>query len=308
MSEPSTRARCCPSCGALNGSDFDRCIRCGAALSGLTTAAAGLGRYLDGSSLIVTKAIAALTTIVFAAQVMATLKRGLPFPFTDPGAGADLVHFGVVAPALAMLEPYRLLAAVFVHLGLIHFGMNMFALSNLSRTVEPMVGSARYAIAYVTAGIASFATSVAVTILSGSRGGVTAGASGAIFGLMGLILGILWRRKDPRWKGFAVQAVLFSVMFGFAVNASNAGILVNNSAHLGGLGCGILFGLVYAHNRPPKRDLPANVGAAIALVLCVLSLYLAHASPLWRQFDSEASRSIAPEAPLTALTPARPVG
>jgi membrane associated rhomboid family serine protease len=267
-------------------------MRCGAsfgALSMRSLRASALGREIAGDTLLATKLLAGLTLLVFAAQVRADMARGLGFPFLNSNT-IEAIHFGALLTIgeVVRAEPYRLLSAVFVHAGALHLGMNMLALANLSRVVEPAVGSARYAIAFVASGIVGFATTAAYTAINGEVI-PTLGASGAIFGLMGLILGVLWRRRDPRWKSFAIQAVLFSVLLGFGINASKMGILVNNSAHLGGLGCGVAIGWVHASQRPRVSEAVVNVVALFAMAACVASLLLAHASPLWREVEQALS-------------------
>lgn len=286
------RARTCPTCGALNGVDFSRCIRCSSALSPIAASADGLRRRIDGASLRGTKAIVALTLLVFAGQLAATLSRGLGLPLLSGGNPADALRFGALLIAPGALEPFRVLSAVFVHYGLVHIGLNLLALVQLSRVVEPAVGTSRYLIAYVTSGLVGFVTTTAYVLLTGSPSTMfTAGASGAVFGIMGLILGWMIRRRDPRWRTFAVEAVFFSVLLGFGLNATGSGVVVNNSAHLGGLVCGVLFGVAYARPRPRSSDLVVNLGAAIALVACVVSLVLAQRSPITQQALQESAAS-----------------
>ncbi|MCC6557638.1 MAG: rhomboid family intramembrane serine protease [Polyangiaceae bacterium] len=276
-----SRARPCGRCGALNGADFDRCIRCGAPLSALATHASLLGGRLDGQSLLATKVLIVLTCLVFAGQLRAALAHGA-FPIL-PGADrlADTLRSGslLIHPALP-LEPFRLLSAVFVHFGALHFGMNMLALTNLARVAEPAAGSARFAIAYVATGIFGFAASAVWSALVDHGPIHTAGASGAIFGIMGLILGWLVRRRDPRWKQFALQAVVYSLLFGVMVRA-------NNAAHVGGLLAGVVFGIAFAGARRPRAEPLVNLLAALSLAACVAALVLAHLSPLWRSIDAD---------------------
>jgi hypothetical protein len=122
----------------------------------------------------------------------------------------------------------------------------------------------------------------------------TAGASGAVFGIMGLILGWLIRSRDPRWKQFARQAVFYSLLFGVLVRA-------NNAAHIGGLVAGIAFGLVYAGagGRRTRAEPLVNVAGAVSLLACVAALVLAQRSPLWREVErkSEARGAAAPATP-----------
>jgi membrane associated rhomboid family serine protease len=261
----------------------------------MAASADGLRRVIDGTSLRGTKIIIGLTLLVFAGQLAATLSRGLGLPLLSGGNPADSLRFGalLIAPGAQAFEPSRLLSAVFVHYGLVHIGLNLLALVQLSRAVEPAIGTSRYLIAYVTTGIVGFATTTAYVLITGSPPMMfTAGASGAIFGVMGLILGWMIRRRDPRWRTFAVEAVFFSVLLGFGLNATGSGVVVNNSAHLGGLVCGVLFGVFYASPRARRSDLWVNVGAAVALAACVASLVLAQRSPVTRRALEESASTM----------------
>lgn len=284
-----SRVRPCARCGALNGADFDRCIRCGAALSALAVGAervsGGLGRFIDGQRLLATKVLLGLTTLVFAGQLADWSARGvMPVVFASAGesraVGLGAIRFGALPQIeeIFAAEPWRVLSAVFVHLSLLHFGLNMLALMSLARIAEPATGAARFVIAYVATGIIGFAASAGWSIVVSGQGASTAGASGAIFGVMGLILGWLIRRRDPRWKSFAVQAVVYSLMFGVMIRA-------NNAAHLGGLIAGVGFGLVYAGGRRRWAEPLVNLGAALGLLLSVAALALALRSPLWRAIE-----------------------
>lgn len=300
------RTQSCPSCGALNGADFARCIRCNAPLSTMAQSAEGLRRVIDGTSMRGTKLIVGLTLLIFAGQLSSTLARGEGLPIISGGNHVDAIRFGalLVSPDGSVpFEAFRLLSAVFVHFGLLHVGMNLFALVSLSRTVEPAVGTARYLIAYVVSGVFGFAVTAAYVMLTGAPPLMfTAGASGAVFGIMGVILGFLVRRRNPQWKHFALEAVLFSALFGFGMNAMNSGVVVNNSAHLGGLVCGFGLGFLYAGRRRSRSDLLVNVGAAIAVIACIASLVLTQVSPVTREAQRLSARE--PSAQIQGDAPA----
>jgi len=280
------RIRPCPRCGALNGADFSRCVRCNAPLSSVAVGAERLASRLDGQRLLATKLMMGLTTLVFAGQLGLTLQR---MAAGEPGAigallfgghKADMYRVGALTlDAGDPVDGWRLLSAVFVHFGLLHYGLNMLGLMNLSRVAEPAIGSARYLITYVLTGLAGFVASALWTtqiiprlmpdpaLVSSLRGPIyTAGASGAVFGVMGLILGMLVRRRNPLWKKFAVEGVLYSLMFGLVFP-------VNNAAHIGGLLAGILFGVIYAGERRRRWLEPLiNATAVLCLVACLASL------------------------------------
>lgn len=304
-----SRVRPCARCGALNGADFDRCIRCGGPLSALAVGAervsGGLGRFFDGQRLLATKVLLGLTTLVFAGQMADWLARGVMPVFMEGGVGVVIGAIRSGALPLSqesfVLEPWRALSAVFVHFSLLHFGLNMLALTNLARVAEPATGSARFVIAYVATGIIGFAASLGwSTWVSPLPFPIpTAGASGAIFGVMGLILGWLIRRRDPRWKQFAVQAVFYSLVFGLMIRA-------NNAAHIGGLIAGVGFGLVYAGGRRRWAEPLVNVGAVLGLLISAAALALALRSPLWRGLDERVEGSRSSAAPQAVIDTGRP--
>ncbi|WP_438028735.1 rhomboid family intramembrane serine protease [Sorangium sp. So ce233] len=275
----------CARCGALNGRDFDRCIRCGAPLLAPAVHAAPARGRLDGRSLLATKILAGLTAFVFVGQMVAAHGRGLGL--LSAWDASNYLRFGalLILPG-ASFEPFRLLSAVFVHMGVLHFAMNMMTLGMLARAAEPAVGSARFAITYVITGLFGFAASAAWNILVQPEVVCTAGASGAVFGVMGLLLGWLVRRRDPRWKDLALQAVFYIVLFGFVVNASNTGIRINNAAHIGGLISGALLGAIYAVPGRRRYEGVVNAGALAGVLACVAALALAQRSPVWRAAES----------------------
>lgn len=308
--ERASRASFCPRCGALNGVDFDRCIRCGSAISARAASVDVARGHIDGRSLLGTKLIVGATAVIFALQLAAAIAQKQPiFDVLTFTPMRDTLRFGAMPMSLKVIavEPWRLLSAIFVHYSGLHFAMNMLSLSNLGRIAEPAVGTARLVIAYMITGVFGFALTMLYAALYGGSYGSTAGASGAVLGVMGVILGWLIRRRDPRWRGFAVQAVVYGVLFGFMVNASNAGFMVNNSAHIGGLLCGTIFGVIFAGARP-RSDLWVNVLAALGVVVSVASILLPHWSSLAdrRRLSSDAPPAVTPVASKDAAAPAAP--
>jgi len=144
--------------------------------------------------------------------------------------GARLALFG---PAVQNGDYYRLITAGFIHFGLIHVAFNMYALYWLGSALERYAGSVRFAIIYF------------LSLLGGSFGALlltpnslTAGASGAIFGLMGALL-VLERQRGVSLLGGQIGGLLvINLVFTFGVPGISIG------GHLGGLAAGILAGLV----------------------------------------------------------------
>lgn len=145
-----------------------------------------------------------------------------------------LIRFGAkVNPLIDEGEWWRLITPMFLHIGWFHFAINMFALWSLGPLVERMYGSPRfltiYVLAGVTASIASYAFSEAIS----------AGASGALFGLVGALLYFGLRDRSLFMK--TLGPPLF-IMLGLNVGlAFVLGSSLDHSAHAGGLVGGFLM-------------------------------------------------------------------
>jgi membrane associated rhomboid family serine protease len=305
----------CSSCGALNAGDFSNCIRCNQPLKGATPADKAarkapqlrvegpprarvvlgkgeklLGRW-EATSLPVTKLILAINLAVFALQSFALLQvrpslGDLFMPDSDLTYLTIAFQYGGMPPKMVWQghELFRLLSACFVHFGLLHVGMNMYGLIHLSRLVEPALGSVRYLIAYVGTGIIGFVLSVSWSAYSGQFI-FTAGASGAVFGVMGMVLGFLWRRRDPRWKTWLVQAVVISLLFTFMLGPG-----INHAAHIGGLLSGMVFGALFAKDAPKPSALWQRILGWLCLAACLGSLVAAQVSPLNEAYARDAEQ------------------
>jgi rhomboid protease GluP len=232
--------------------------------------------------------IGGLSTVVFLFQIMLALRSGYGFPLFSVGGTENALRVGAFHTSLFWTEPFRVVSAMFAHFGLIHFGMNMMGLGDLVRLGGRHVGPFHVILAFFGAGIAGFLVNVAMDQLVGVRTGLTMGASGGIFGLLGLFLGILLRRRDPAWRDFATRVVFYAVMFGFLVNAANAGFAINNAAHLGGLTFGVLYGLAVGR-RGFSESRATRVAAFAAIALSLVSLALALRSDIPDKLTSASS-------------------
>jgi len=153
-------------------------------------------------------------------------------------------------------EYYRLITSMFLHFGLLHLLMNMWALLVLGRLLEAALGPWRFLALYLVSG---FGGSVAVYFFSDPHT-VTAGASGAIFGLFGALILVL------RKLGRSVSSVLPILAINLFITFSVPGISI--AGHLGGLvtGAAIGAGLAYA----PKEGRTAVQVAAVVGALVIL--------------------------------------
>jgi rhomboid protease GluP len=149
---------------------------------------------------------------------------------------------------------WRLLTAVFIHFGLLHLVSNMIALAQFGRLAERLYGSGRLIAIYLFTGIAASRVSLILHPAINS-----AGASGAIFGVVGAVLAYLLQHRKATPRGFYVKYFRLAAWFTAYVlfnGVNRAG--VDNGAHIGGLLSGFLIGLVIA---PPLESSPRSVAA-----------------------------------------------
>ncbi len=141
---------------------------------------------------------------------------------------------------LANNEWYRLFTSFFLHFGIEHLAANMLALWVFGERIEQAIGKGKFLLLYVLCGFMGNAVSLLVSFLSASYV-VSAGASGAVFGIIGALFAIVIKnrgRYGDLTGGRAVFLVLYSVFSGFA------GEGIDNAAHIGGLVTGLLLGFI----------------------------------------------------------------
>ena len=137
-------------------------------------------------------------------------------------------------------EYYRIITCLFLHFGIDHLLNNMVMLGALGWNLELEIGKVRFLVIYFVSGIAGNILSLFYD-LSTENPAVSAGASGAIFGLMGALLYvvILNRGRLGRLSGRGMLImVVLSLYFGFASSG------VDNFAHIGGLVSGFILAVI----------------------------------------------------------------
>ncbi len=191
-----------------------------------------------------TPAIVAACVAVWGAMTLAGVAPGQP-------TSEDLLAWGANNALRVALggEAWRLPASVFLHGGILHLAVNMWALAVLGPLVERLYGTARFATLYMVAGVGGAMASSAI-----GPARVSVGASGAIFGVLGAILSflIIHRHAIPPsilkpLRSQTLTFVVFNVAFGAIVPA------IDQAAHLGGLAAGFLAGLALWPPWPPLR-------------------------------------------------------
>jgi rhomboid protease GluP len=247
----------CRNCGAIAGAEDRRCSVCGARLP----SAAGnflykvFGLIMPGV-LPATAFITAIIGLHFLVQVISSGGRALLSPSLDSLIGSGALDSRLIAAG----QWWRLLTCVFVHIGIIHLLFNVYALLSISSFLEEEVGAARYLSLFLLTGwggsLASYLLHVRV---------IAAGASGAIFGLIGFSISYFRRQRGVRAReiqGFMLRWALYAFIFGLFVRA-------DNFAHAGGFAAGFLLGS-FMEFRETDKQRRAPLWKAVAFVLCVV--------------------------------------
>lgn len=148
-------------------------------------------------------------------------------------------------------EYYRLLTSIFLHFGIEHLLSNMVMLGALGMNLEPEIGKLHFLLVYFVSGIGGNICSLLLNISFGEVV-ISAGASGAVFGLTGALLCAVLRNKG-RIGRLHKKGVLVLVILSIFLGLSEPG--VDNAAHIGGLICGfVLEALLGCFKRGSARS------------------------------------------------------
>lgn len=271
-------SRVCPHCGRLNSADDTVCFNCKKRFPGpLQASLGGFWGDFSADGAPGTKLVALICLVVYALLMAAEGKFRLELSLIGGFQLSSLLRFGALFADLVYVEPWRLLSAVFLHLGLFHIGMNLFALIGLGKEVEQRYGTARFLVLFTVTGVLGFVASQWWYERLYGSSPPTAGASGAIFGLLGAEVGRMWGQRDPRWKRQLVNYLLGALIWNFVMP-------MNTAAHLGGFFVGILLARLFeAEKRPQLRARFAQVLAGVCVLASIASLILSARSPVWKE-------------------------
>ena len=188
------------------------------------------GLFIPSRRFLATPLLLDFNLLIFGLMVLSGVSASTP-------TGHQLVRWGSNVSGLTLSgQPWRLLSCLFVHAGLSHLLLNMFSLWLLGLLVEDRVGPLRLLLVYLACGVGGGLASLAWH----TDGINSVGASGAIFGLYGLLLVLLIGKKlvldksDRRaMLGLVLYLVFSNLLSGLTGN-------IDNAAHLGGLATGLL--------------------------------------------------------------------
>lgn len=223
----------------------------------------------------ITPILVNLNIIIFVLMVIMGVGIFLP-------ENEDLLKWGAnFRPITLNGEWWRLLTCCFLHIGIIHLLMNMYALIYIGVLLEPLLGKNRFLAAYLVTGIAASLTS-----LMWHDTTISAGASGAIFGMYGVFLAMLTTNLIEK---SARQSMLTSIGIFVGYNLLN-GLKggIDNAAHIGGLISGLMVGYIYypgLKNTESPITQKISIGIISACVIASAFVILNFASNDIATFD-----------------------
>ncbi len=178
-------------------------------------------------------------------------------------------------------EWWRLITNCFLHIGIFHLLMNMYALMYIGILLEPLIGKLRFAIAYLLTGFAASLTSLWWNDLT-----ISAGASGAIFGMYGLFLALLLTKLiDKSARKELLTSISIFVVYNLVYGLKGG---IDNAAHIGGLISGLIVGFaLYSGIKKPEvpRLTYLPIGLMALLVVATTYYSLAHISNDIAKYD-----------------------
>ncbi len=233
-----------------------------------------------------TYALVAINCLVFLAMTLKGVSPVNPAP-------EQLLHFGADNAGSVLLngEWWRIVTAMFVHVGILHLATNMWCLWNLGLLAEPLMGSLGVFGVYLLTGAAGNLLSTLFNWLwpirdaAGIGFPVGAGASGAVFGIAGALIILLKSQRLPvppielkRLRKSVIYFAAINLVIGFSISGGTrvfgSGISIDNMAHLGGFSCGLLFATpMVPRLGSPRPVFNSRLRIAIGMIVGLLILF-----------------------------------
>lgn len=209
----------------------------------------------------------------------------------------QLMYWGADNAGAVLIQGqwWRIVTAMFVHVGILHLATNMWCLWNLGLLAEPLMGSAGVLAVYILTGAAGNLLSTFVNwskyypdwVITHSVGSFPAGAgaSGAVFGIAGALIVLLKSHQLPvppkelhKLRRSVIYFAAINLAIGFTISlgvvVKHTGISIDNSAHLGGVLCGLLFAAPMVPRIGALRDLfHFRLRIATGMIVGILVLF-----------------------------------
>lgn len=259
----------CPQCGnqlvSDDGEEF-RCAGCGNRFAVVGQSQVPGARPKSALALYLASPTIWLITLNLIAFLVVSFRS---HSLVDPDARTLLALGANYGPNTLGGQSWRTVSSMFLHGGLLHLVLNMWALLNLGMLAEILFGSGAFTLLYLVCGVGG-----AIASAWWHPGVVGVGASGAIFGIAGALLPALAFHKNERLRAVLrgnLSSIAFFVVYNILFGAAAARI--DNAAHLGGLGIGLVLGLLLPSS--PGQDRSAHTPRRIVVFAGTVCLLVA---------------------------------
>lgn len=260
--------RVCQSCGQLTPSNEAQCAYCGV-LSPQAVEEQAEQRFFQAvfsRATPVTYGLLAINIIYYFVVAWFGLES------------ATFIAFGAKTNALLREgDWFRLVTPIFIHGGLLHLFFNSYVLWANGPLVERLYGSARFLLIYLLSGIGGVVGSYVWQEVANHQDAPSVGASGALFGLFGLLAIFGYRYKEVpaslqrALRSSVLPAIVINLIIGFSVP------FIDNGGHIGGLIVGALLAFVIPYLSPTANRRSATGWAILAMCVMVIGLSFAGA-------------------------------
>jgi len=265
----------CHACNAPVDREEKTCPRCGAALASAAVNRAGrlLQFIVPEGGFVYTTFIGIVIVALFGVMVAQDVRTLWPSSQEAIIRQVDLaLQLGASSSYYRTVDPpqvWRLVTSMFVHFGIVHFLFNIYALIQLGPLLEDAYGRSRFLVLYFLCGLGG---SLVSSVYHWNNPVASAGASGALFGLIGTSLVYGWRTGGTLGRSLTSQMWqwgVFALLFGILVSADNA-------AHIGGAvtGAGLAY-VIPAKDRPSPLSQTAWSVAELACLLIFVGSFVA---------------------------------
>ena len=240
------KQKVCPACRALVGVREARCPFCDEQLSAVhRVGVQRLFTALVPERATYTTLLLGANFFLFGVSLLAASRSGVGLEALWSMPGRTLVELGARDYHVVEGEWWRLATAVFLHGNLIHLLFNTLVLFDLGPAVEEMYGGARFLVLYFLAGITGSLASLLWHPFA-----ISVGASGALFGLIGVMIAYGYRHRTAlgeQVKTMYVRWAIYGLLFGFVIPG------IDNAGHIGGLLAGLAFGALVSDTPSFQR-------------------------------------------------------
>jgi rhomboid protease GluP len=214
----------------------------------------------------------------------------------------QLMNWGASSAGNVIIDGqwWRIITAMFLHVGILHLATNMWCLWNLGLLAEPLMGSWGVLSVYILTGAAGNLVSTCVNwVRPIHESGMVvfpagAGASGAVFGIAGALIVLLKSNRLPvppielkKLRRSVIYFAAINLFIGFSISYGTAvmgkGLNIDNYAHMGGCACGLLFAWpMVPRLGSPRPAFNLRLRVAVGMIVGILVLfgfYLAQLAP-----------------------------